>query len=478
MGANDRETLAAEVLHEIRQPLMGLKAWLQLWQEDPSRPTNPATLLAQVERIEQILSDYQRLSSQQPAPKEQVSLEAPVRAAIEAFRRQSRSQGFIVEVELMDGLMLTANARLIEQLVANLVSNARDAVGPGGGKARVVGLRRDGAVVLRVADWGPGLTPEIKANLFRAWNTGKVEGHGLGLLVCRRIADEHGATIDVIDPDTANIVPRPSTVFEVTFGAQKKDETRADAGKPRILVVDDEAVIRVLFRDLLSRDYRVVEASTAEEALAALGSQSFDLVIADKNLPGLSGLELAEKARKTNAAQKIILMTGYPSLTTAQQAAELGLLDYLPKPFDDIRVVRARVRDALFAPPPALIKASNHRVDIYEDNPRVAEQIAAAIRKLKLEPNVVREAGPGGAEPPTALVLSWDLASARGAEGLGMVKRVAPGVPFVVLAEHLTTDAAIDSLRAGASACLPKLLSDADALARELARAFKITFYG
>jgi DNA-binding NtrC family response regulator len=97
---------------------------------------------------------------------------------------------------------------------------------------------------------------------------------------------------------------------------------------------------------------------------------------------------------------------------------------------------------------------------------------------LKLEPNIVREPPPGGGELPSALVLSWDFASAQGKQGLALVKKVAPGVPFVVVAEHLTTDAAIDSLRAGASACLPKLVSDADALARELARAFKITFYG
>src|SRR5689334_8913561 len=154
MGADERETLAAEVLHELRQPLMGLKAYLQLWQEDPARPTNPATLLAQVERIEQILSDYQRLSNHQPAKKESVQLEAPVRAAVDAFQRQARSHGFQVEVELMPGLSLDANPRLLEQLVTNLISNARDAAGPAGGKARIVALRKGGQIVLRIADWG------------------------------------------------------------------------------------------------------------------------------------------------------------------------------------------------------------------------------------------------------------------------------------------------------------------------------------
>lgn len=474
MGANDRETLAAEVLHELRQPLMGLKAWLQLWQEDPSRPMSPATLLGQVERIEQILSDYQRLVNRQPVPKEPVMLEVPVRAAVDAFSRQARAGGFEIGVEVLPGLEVSGNARLLEQLISNLISNARDAAGPGGGRARVVAFKKGGAIVVRVADWGPGMPPEVQQNLFQAWNTGKPQGHGLGLVVCKRIADEHGATIELLDPDQANILPRPSTVFQVTLGTLPSKEAKADSGRRRLLVVDDEAVIRVLFKDLLGRHYELEEASTAEEALAALSTRTFDLVIADKNLPGLSGLELAEQARKVNPSQKIILMTGYPSLNTAQQAAELGLLDYLPKPFDDIRVVRARVREALEAPPPALLRPDNHRVDVYEDNPRVAEQIGAALGKLKLIANVMREAPAPGGELPTALVLSWDFAAAPGAAGLALLKKVAPGVPFVVLAEHLTTDAAIESLRAGASACLPKLLSDADALARELARAFKL----
>ena len=65
-----------------------------------------------------------------------------------------------------------------------------------------------------------------------------------------------------------------------------------------------------------------------------------DLIVTDKNLPGLSGLELAQQARRLDPGSRVILMTGYPSLVTAQQALELGLLDYLLKPFDDIREVR------------------------------------------------------------------------------------------------------------------------------------------
>ena len=76
-------------------------------------------------------------------------------------------------------------------------------------------------------------------------------------------------------------------------------------------------------------------------------------------------------------------------------------------------------------------------------------------------------------EPPAGVVVSWDFAPAYGRKALELGKALAQGAPFVVLAEHLTMETALESLRAGAAACLPKLLSDTTALSRELSRAFK-----
>ncbi|MFY0577955.1 response regulator [Cystobacter fuscus] len=111
--------------------------------------------------------------------------------------------------------------------------------------------------------------------------------------------------------------------------------------------MDDEEIIRSVFKDLMSRECEVLEAAHAEEALAILEHGRVDLILTDKNLPGLSGLELARRARQLDPHSRVILMTGYPSLVTAQEALELGLLDYLLKPFDDIREVRVRLREAL-----------------------------------------------------------------------------------------------------------------------------------
>lgn len=471
MSRSDHETLASEALHELRQPLMALKAWLQLWQEDPQRARSPEVLLAQVERLEQILGDYQRLLRDEPAPLEPLSLDAPVRAAELHFQRLARGAAAKLEVALEPGLRVHGNARLLEQLVLNLVSNARDALGPAGGRIRVATRAVEGRAVLEVADWGPGLPPLVKARLFEAWNTGKPQGTGLGLVVCRRIADAHGAQLELAPPESVGLSPPPSTVFRLTFPAIGTGAPRAaPAARARVLVVDDEHVIRVLFKELLGRDCEVTLASTAEEALAALEGAPPALLLADKNLPGLSGLELAAKARAKVPGLKVLLMTGYPSLPSAQQAAELGLLDYLVKPFDDVREVRARVLAALQQPAPARASARNRRVDVYEDNPRVAAQVAAALQSQALVPQVVTPGQAPSPELPAGVVVSWDWAPCPGRDALDLVRQRAPGVPFVVLAEHLTTLAAIGSVRSGAAACLPKLFTDPQALGRELAR--------
>jgi DNA-binding NtrC family response regulator len=218
----------------------------------------------------------------------------------------------------------------------------------------------------------------------------------------------------------------------------------------------------------------VVEAATAEDALDELQHAHFDLIVTDKNLPGLSGLDLAAEARRLNPTSKIILMTGYPSLVTAQQALELGVMDYLLKPFDEIREVREKIRSAIAAPIPSRFVAANKRVDVYESDPASAQQISEALQLSGMEPHLHTEAAPAES-PPAGVVVSWTFAPASGREAVRLGRKVSRGAPFVILAEHLTMETALECLRGGSAACLPKLLSDVKALSRELTRALRLS---
>ncbi len=464
--------LAAEVLHELRQPLFGIKAYAQMIREEVGPKAPLHLLLQQVERMEQIISDFTRIASDKPAARERIKLAEHVREAVRHFQLNPDSARVQVELDVAFDVDVLGNARLIEQLVVNLLNNARDAMS-GLGRVKIVVTRDGGRPALYVADWGPGIPPELRDRVFEPYVTGKAKGSGLGLAVCQRIASEHEAHIGLAPPSVLADRPSPATVFRVVFPAL--DAPSSLSTRPKILVVDDEKIILMVFHDLLSREADVVEAETAEEALEKLSSRKFDLIITDKNLPGLSGLDLAQEARKLDPNSRVILMTGYPSLISAQQAVELGVMDYLLKPFDDIREVREKIRAALATSVRARFEPKNHRVDVYEDNPASASAIREALELLGFTPNVLAQPAPGGAEPPAAVVISWDFSPAHGPKAVELGRQMSRGAPFVVLAEHLTMESALESLRGGAAACLPKLLSDVKALSRELSRALKLS---
>lgn len=461
--------LAAEVLHELKQPLLGLKAYTQMMMEAGPPSGSPVRLmLSQVERMEHIIADFTRLAAEKPAPQQKVNLCSHVRAAERLFHLNPDSARVTLEVDAPEQIELQGNGRLLEQMVLNLMNNARDAMS-GLGRIAVQVSREADRPVIHVADWGPGIPTELRSRLFEPYVTTKTRGTGLGLSVCKRIAQEHKAEISLAPSDSLHRTPPPATVFKITFPAL----AAAVAPRRKLLVVDDEAVIRRVFHDLMTKECDVVEAATAEEALEQLAHTPFDLIVTDKNLPGLSGLDLAQQARALNPNSKVILMTGYPSLVTAQQGLELGLIDYLLKPFDEIREVRAKLRAALEAPVPGHFVATNKRIDVYEDDGESAKRIAEALSMLGLEPNLMHEAVPVESAP-AGVVVSWSFGPARGKEAVRVGRAASRGAPFVVLAEHLTMEIALDCLRGGAAACLPKLTSDVKALSRELTRALRL----
>src|SRR5687768_4430210 len=113
-----------------------------------------------------------------------------------------------------------------------------------------------------------------------------------------------------------------------------------------VLVVDDEGAIRYSVSKTLQRvGYNVNEASSGEEAIEMMGAQTFDVVLTDIRMPpGLDGVELVRRIKELDGDIIVILMTGYPSLSTAVEALRLGAHDYLIKPSSsqDIRTSVAK----------------------------------------------------------------------------------------------------------------------------------------
>jgi CheY-like chemotaxis protein len=117
-----------------------------------------------------------------------------------------------------------------------------------------------------------------------------------------------------------------------------------------VLVVDDEPVVLDLFKRVLgNRGMTVRTAKNAEEAFALIEHEGFGCVLADKNLPGLDGIELVRRVRQVQPFCACIVMTAYASTASAVEALRLGAVDYLEKPFDDLDRIALRVDDALKA---------------------------------------------------------------------------------------------------------------------------------
>ena len=113
-----------------------------------------------------------------------------------------------------------------------------------------------------------------------------------------------------------------------------------------ILIVDDEDAVRDVLYDLFSEEHMCHSAATAEQALAFLGEQSYDAVLTDISMPGLSGLELLSRLRQEQPDTPVIVVTGIGDRTHAEGLTRLGAFDYILKPFS-LEAVEASVARAL-----------------------------------------------------------------------------------------------------------------------------------
>ena len=257
----------------------------------------------------------------------------------------------------------------VEQVLMNLVVNARDSM-PLGGKLMIetanvaldeeyarrnVGVAPGRYVMLVVTDTGCGMDKETMARIFDPFFTTKEfgKGTGLGLSTVYGIVSQSGGHI------TCHSEPGKGTTFRIylprTEGSPVRQAKPASdpvrpGGGEHILVAEDEAAVRDLIRQMLEPlGYRVTLAANGNDALALVTEQGLDpdLVLTDVVMPGMSGKELIERLRKNRPGQRFLYMSGYADSAIGHQ----GILDpdtpFLQKPFTDIREFTERIGVAL-----------------------------------------------------------------------------------------------------------------------------------
>ena len=126
-----------------------------------------------------------------------------------------------------------------------------------------------------------------------------------------------------------------------------KTGKKLKSGQENILVVDDDVSVRTTFSSVLRQEgYRVTAVKNGYEAIMAINEESFDLALVDLRMPGLDGIEVLEKIKTRRPQTRVIIFTGYGSITTAVEAIRKGATDYLNKPFSP-HELKAGVKKAL-----------------------------------------------------------------------------------------------------------------------------------
>jgi signal transduction histidine kinase/CheY-like chemotaxis protein len=246
-------------------------------------------------------------------------------------------------------LWILADPGQIEQVIVNLVVNARDAMSEGGLIELRTGLQ-GGGVMLSVRDTGTGMTPEVLAHIFEPFFTTKElgKGTGLGLATVYGIVEQSGGTIDVQSAagvGTCFTIALPMAIRPGDSDTQSVAPAAA-AGSETILVLEDEAAVRALAtRALRGAGYHVLEAADGAEALTRCSEWSgpIDLALSDRMLPHLSGPEVIERLRETRPELRVVFMSGYADESFAKDAP------FVQKPFRCAELLRV-VRQALDAP--------------------------------------------------------------------------------------------------------------------------------
>ncbi len=270
---------------------------------------------------------------------------------------------------------IKADPGQIEQILVNLVVNARDAMPQGGNltietasvelheeyASKHVGVLPGNYVMLAISDTGVGMNEETQARIFDPFFTTKEKekGTGLGLSTVYGIVKQSGGNIWVYSEPghgTTFKIYLPQLESPATQTEIEAKEEAAPRGSETILLVEDEDIVRALARQILEQaGYNVLEARGGEEVvhLSAEHSGAIDLLLTDVVMPKASGKEIADLITSIRPNVRVLFMSGY----TDEAIVHHGVLDsgveFIQKPFTPASLAR-KVREVLESEPPAV----------------------------------------------------------------------------------------------------------------------------
>jgi two-component system NtrC family sensor kinase len=375
MRRNEKLAALGEILsgiaHELNNPLTSIVGYAEMLDNTAPPSAYNAEHLRKIRteadraaRIVQNLLAFARHQAPQKAP---VQINEVVSQTAEFYTYQFQVEQITLRLALAEDLPeIHANFHEIQQVLMNLLTNAFHAVREytdHGVITLTTETRADGGVRLLVTDNGPGIRPEHRHKLFDPFFTTKEvgQGTGLGLTLCDSILRAHDAAIEALSEygrgatfqidfpvNTSQCEPVPAKAVPLQMQTTEECVSQPASADPgarreaatlpllRIAILDDERILGEMLTEMLTeRGHSVACFHAPAEALAALETQAYEVILSDIKMPGMSGMEFYERvaARDPAQAERILFVTG-DVLAPQTQAffARTGCL-YIIKPF-------------------------------------------------------------------------------------------------------------------------------------------------
>jgi len=364
-----KDEFLATLSHELRTPMNAVLGWVQLLNSGrlpPDRIPQAIEVIGrnarlQARMVEDLLDVSRVVSGKLEIEREPVSIQQVIDNVIGGVSPAAEAKKIRFTRNLDPCPEIVGDAKRLEQVVANVLSNAVKFTAEGGR----IDLRchvTDGVIEIEVKDNGVGIAPEFLPYVFDRFrqadsrSTRSHGGLGLGLAIARHLLDLHGGKIeahsagsgqgttvrirvpaDVRPEMAASLTPERGFAFDIH---QRMDGTT-------VVVVDDEPDSREVVAALLEGDgARVHQCPDAASAIARVQSSPVELLVADLAMPRMDGYELIRRVRSFNPHLPAVAVSAYARIEDRTRALATGYNGYCAKPIDTAEFMRI-VREAM-----------------------------------------------------------------------------------------------------------------------------------
>jgi PAS domain S-box-containing protein len=359
-----KDEFLATLSHELRTPLNAVIGWSRMLGSGRLDRESSKHALEVVERnawaqkqiIEDILDVSRVITGKLQLNRGPVDLVTVVDAALDAVRPAMEAKEIRIETIIDASLrMISGDPDRLQQVVWNILSNAAKFT-PSGGSVEISVSESAAHVVIQVKDSGPGIEPSFLPHVFERFRqadgstTRTHGGLGLGLAIVRHLVELHGGTIGVVNREDALgaiftiRLPLPSGELRSEMLPSATFPSRESQPQPnldalKILIVDDETdALDLISVELAQHGAKVTSVTNAEDALKALGQDTFDVLISDIGMPKMDGYELIQRIRQqeegTDKRIPAVALTAYARVQDRMQAIIAGFSTHIAKPVE------------------------------------------------------------------------------------------------------------------------------------------------